>query len=172
MIFQEEYLVQYSEEKSSLFSLLNYKYTEGMKLDTESKMSFDRTVSTEERFALRKWFDQFVELQNNHDLVEFNSMLSDALIVDGFTDITLYKQSYLDFLKPIIFDQESSQARYPKLNFSYQGFLFHASGDFEIYLDGVLACEGEISFEIKKTDDKFEVVRKKFSPRMMLAFDF
>lgn len=142
-----------------------------MKLDTESKMDFNQGIATEERFALRRWFDSFVELQNKHDLEAFSALLSEALVVNGFTDLHLQKQSYLDFLKPVVFDNTTTVVRYPKININFQGYLFHIKGDFEIYVDGLLSCEGEVEMEVIKEDDKYLVVRKNFSPRMMLAFD-
>jgi len=142
-----------------------------MKLDTESKIDFDRGIATEERFALRRWFDRYVELQNQHNLELFSELLSDALVVDGFTDIHLQKQSYLDFLKPVVFENSNAVVRYPKVTSTFQGYLFHLKGDFEIYLDGILSCEGEVEIEIIKEQDSYLIVRKVFSPRMMLAFD-
>ncbi len=142
-----------------------------MKLDTESKMSFDRSIGTEERFALRRWFDSLVETQNNHNLEEFGALLSDALVVDGFTDIHLRKQSYLDFLKPVIFENKTATVRYPNISFSCKGYLYHVRGDFEIYIDGILSCEGEIEIELVKNDEAYMVARKTFSPRMMMAFN-
>ncbi len=142
-----------------------------MKLDTESKMDFDRSIGTEERFALRRWFDKLVETQNAHQLEEFGALLSDALVVDGFTDMHLRKESYLDFLKPVVFDDQTAVVRYPKVAITCQGYLCHVRGDFEIYIDGILSCEGEIEIELVKNDETYMVARKTFSPRMMVAFD-
>lgn len=142
-----------------------------MKLDTESKMDFDRGIGTEERFALRRWFDRYVQLQNEHNLEMFAELLSDALVVNGFTDMHLQKQSYLDFLKPVVFENSNAVVRYPKVSIAFQGYLFHLKGDFEIYIDGILSCEGEIEMEVIKQEDLYLIVRKVFSPRMMLAFD-
>jgi hypothetical protein len=142
-----------------------------MKLDTESKMDFDRAIGTEDRFALRRWLDKYVSLQNEHNLEAFSELLSDALIVNGFTDMALQKQSYIDFLKPVVFDNPNAVVRYPKLAVAYQGYLYHIRGDFEIYIDGILSSEGEVEFEVVKDDEQYVIVRKNFSPRMMFAFD-
>jgi hypothetical protein len=142
-----------------------------MKLDTESKMQFDNSIGTEERFALRRWFDDLILSQNNHDLESFKKLLSDAFIVQGFTDFPLQKQGFIDLLRPVIFENGLSAVRYPNVSCAFQGYFYHISGDLEIYTDGVLSCEGEAILEVIKNDDDFLLVRQNFSPRMMIAFD-
>jgi hypothetical protein len=55
-----------------------------MQLDLESKMDFDYSVGTEDRFALRRWFADFISAQNKKDLATQLPFFSDQLVVKGF----------------------------------------------------------------------------------------
>jgi hypothetical protein len=140
-----------------------------MKLDLESKMHFDYSVGTEDRFALRRWFGQFVEAQNQHDLAAQTAYLSDQLIVKGFTADPLTYAHYLDYLQARLGDGKSWQVRYPEVHVKFKGFLFYISGSFEGYLDGILSYDGSVDLKVAKTDDTFTLVYMEFYPRMMMA---
>ncbi len=139
-----------------------------MKLDTESKMNFDSSVTTEDRFALRNWFQGFIDNLNNHNEAEIKSALSDALIVEGFSDIPMQAEEYVLFLKGLIAKQANSVARFPKVSIKFQGYLFAIVGDFEVYIDNVLSYEGGVEITVVKNKQGFFMVRQKFFPRLMV----
>ena len=139
-----------------------------MKLDTESKMGFDNSISTEDRFALRNWFQSFVDNINSHNLEGLSSALSNALVVEGFDDIPMQAAGYSQLLKQLVMDQPNSVVRFPKLSVKFQGYLFALTGDFELYSDNVLSYEGGVEIAVVKNEDGFFMVRKKFFPRLMV----
>jgi hypothetical protein len=139
-----------------------------MKLDTESKMNFDSSVTTEDRFALRNWFQGFIDNLNNHNEAEIKSALSDALMVEGFSDIPMQAEEYVLFLKGLITKQANSVARFPKVSIKFQGYLFAIVGDFEVYIDNVLSYEGGVEITVVKNEQGFFMVRQKFFPRLMV----
>jgi hypothetical protein len=140
-----------------------------MNLDLESKMDFDYSVGTEDRFALRRWFGQFIEAQNKKALSEFEPFLSDQLMVKGFTDNQLSRQQYLDYLQLQLSGNKTLQVRFPNVKVKFKGFLFYISGSFEAYIDGILSFDGSMDIKIMKEDEGFKVVYIELFPRMMLS---
>ena len=61
--------------------------------------------------------------------------------------------------------------RFPKLKLSYAHYLYHLTGTYEEFVDGILATEGTIELALVKSDRGFEFVKIAFFPRMRLAED-
>lgn len=132
----------------------------------ETKLDFDRTVSTEDRFAIRKAISNFVTAINNREAEEYAAMLSDALIVEGFSDIVQVKAGFLTMLKQK-FDGSDRIMQMPQLKLSYSHYLYHLKGNYEEILEGILITEGTIEISLIKEEQNYKVVRIIFYPRMM-----
>jgi hypothetical protein len=139
-----------------------------MKLDTESRMDFDRTIGTEERFALRKWLQQGIDAHNTGELPGYFKNFSENLEVKGFTDEQLDLVGYQHFIKKLNRGRKKLLIRYPKIKIIYKHFLFHINGSFEGFVDGILCYEGNIEMDVIKAGEQYTIVRITFFPRMLL----
>lgn len=138
-------------------------------IDTESKMDFDRTLSTEERFAFRKWFQEFIHAQNSGNEGELGLYLADMLKVEGFLPESMGPAQYAEFLIDRSSQDKKFVTRYPSMKVSFRHFLFHMRGTFEGYTDNILSHEGTIEVTVVKQEEGFKLLYQKFYPRLMVA---
>lgn len=146
--------------------LLRNCIIDNMKLDTETTLDFDRTVSTEDRFTIRRWIDSVVTALNTGNREVYVPAFSDRLYIEGFADRGISLHEYA-----AAFEKAATRlvARYPMLHLSYQHYLYHLSGTYEEFLDGLLVTEGTVEFALQKLEDEgFTIVRMKFFPRMLM----
>jgi hypothetical protein len=142
-----------------------------MSATAETKLDFDRTVNTEDRFAIRKTLASFIRAVNNGQPESYGPILSDAVIVEGFSDIVQVKQGFLTMLQHRFNGQGRRLMQMPQLKLSYSHYLFHLKGTYEEIDDGLLATEGTIEISVIKEDQNYKIVRIVFYPRMMLTED-
>jgi hypothetical protein len=138
-----------------------------MKLTTESRMDFDRTVGTEERFALRRWLEKYVEKLNNRE-GELAGLFSEDCVIEGFAHEPLEPELF----SKLMYERNNHTnhlARYVDMHIKFKGYLYHVSGNYEEYIDGVLVTDGTMEFSILKEEEMYKIVQQKFYPRMMLA---
>jgi hypothetical protein len=140
-----------------------------MKISTESKMDFDYSVTTEDRFALRKWLEQLVEAVNYNDREVYAPMLGDQLIVEGFSDEPMDQAAYLAFLEQRGSQKSARVIRFPDLSIKFHHYLYHLRGTYEEFVDGILSYEGSIDMTVAKQEDSFILVTVKFYPRLRLT---
>ena len=138
-----------------------------MAISLETKLDYDRTVSTEDRFTIRKVMDKLVKAVNNQQVAVYTDMFSDAVIVEGFSDIPAVKQGFCQSLERR-FKTGDRTMRFPELKLSFSRYLFHLDGTYEEYLHGILATEGTITISMIKEDENYKIVRIMFYPRMMM----
>lgn len=138
---------------------------------TETKLDFDRTVNTEDRFAIRKALGGLIEAINNREESQYAQMLSDALVVEGFSDIVQVKAGFLTMLRQKFRTDNDRSVQMPKLKLSYGHYLYHLKGSYEEVLEGILVTEGNIEFSLIKENGNYKVVRIIFFPHMILADD-
>ena len=138
---------------------------------TETKLDFDRTVSVEDRFSIRKTLGTLIDSINNREEPVYGDMLSEALIVEGFSDIVQVKPGFLVMLRQKFRQDNDRIVQMPKLKLSYSHYLYHLKGSYEEILDGILVTEGNIEFSLIKEDTKYKIVRIIFFPHMLLAED-
>lgn len=139
-----------------------------MSISIETKLDCDRTVSTEDRFALRRALDSFVTAVNRAEVDAYQQMLLGGAVIEGFSDIPQLKQEFISTLSRRFTGDNNNLMRFPKLKSSYNRFMFHAEGTYEEYRDGILATEGSIELALVKTNDKFQIAKIVFYPRMLL----
>lgn len=142
-----------------------------MSIPVETKLDFDRSVSTEDRFAIRKAIDSFVRLVNKQAIDESSAMISDGVVVEGFSDIPQVKIGFVSMLKRRFGNQGLRMMRFPELKLSFNQFIYHLEGTYEEFADGVLAIEGTIELSLIKNSDGFQFVKIILFPRMMLNED-
>ena len=140
-------------------------------LNTESDMRFDASITTEDRFAIRRWLQALVDGLNKSDLTLLEQSCAEELVVEGFNEAVFGKLEYLAYIRQIFSEKNKALIRYPEMAVSYNRYLFDARGTLELFVDGILSMEGTIEFKIQKVDDHFQFMLIKFYPRMMLALN-
>lgn len=142
-----------------------------MELTTETKLDFDQTVGTEDRFAIRRTLDSFAEAANTGDSQKLDEMISDSTVIEGFSDLPYVKEEFISVVTRWVTHNEKRVMRFPLLKLSYSHYLYHLTGTYEQYADNILVTEGTIELSMIKQDDCFVFVKIVFFPRMRLAED-
>lgn len=139
-----------------------------MSISVETKLDYDRTVNTEDRFAIRKAIDKFVNAVNKCETEMYQNMISDGAIIEGFSDIPQVKQGFITMLSRKFITPGIYFMRFPTLKLSYNRFMYHLEGTFEEFSEGILATEGTIEIALIKNESGFQIIKIVFYPRMML----
>ncbi len=140
-----------------------------MELTTETKLDFDNSVGTEDRFAIRRAIDSFADCANRGEIDALNNMISDSTVIEGFSDIPYMKQQFISVVSRWQGSDRKRIMRFPKLKLFYNRYLYHLTGTYEEFADGILSTEGTIELALVKTDDTFKFVKIAFFPRMRLT---
>ena len=138
-----------------------------MQLTTETLLDFDRSVDTEDRFAIRKTIVKFADAANNGNTAELENLISDSTVVEGFSDLPFMKQEFISVISR--WQGGARIMRFPKLKLSYNRYLYHLSGTYEEFVDNILVTEGTIEMSLIRKDHTFQFVKIIFYPRMRLA---
>lgn len=144
-------------------------YNDAMELVTETKLDFDNTVGTEDRFAIRRAIDAFADCANRGEVEALRSLISDSTVIEGFSDIPYVKQQFISVIERWQNSGRKRIMRFPKLKLSYNRYLYHLVGTYEEFTDNILATEGTIELALIKKDDGFQFVKMAFFPRMRLT---
>lgn len=142
-----------------------------MELITETKLDFDNTVGTEDRFAIRRAIDAFAVAANSGDEEKLNDMISDSTVIEGFSDLPYIKQEFVSIVSRWASRKQKRIMRFPKLKLSYTHYLYHLNGTYEEFADNILVTEGTIELAMVKHEDGFKFVKMIFFPRMRLTED-
>ncbi len=139
-------------------------------LSTECEIKFDYSVSTEDRFAVRRWFQALVDSQNKSDLSLFIDSCAEDLIAEGFAEAALTKAELVKFMKQVHAGKQVLM-RYPKLAIGYNRYLYTMEGDLEMYVNGILSMDGTFESRVRRDEEtnKFQFVWIKFYPRMIVS---
>jgi hypothetical protein len=140
-----------------------------MELITETKLDFDQTVGTEDRFKIRRTVDAFAAAANVGDFEKLDQLISDSTVIEGFSDLPYVKEEFLSIMSRRHNTGKKHLMRFPKLKLSYSRYLYTLKGTYEEFIDNILATEGTIELSIIKQDDKFQLVKIAFYPRMRLS---
>jgi hypothetical protein len=138
-----------------------------MQMTTETLLDFDRSVDTEDRFAIRKTMGKFANAANTGDTEMLGNLISDSTVVEGFSDLPFMKQEFISVISR--WKGGVRIMRFPKLKLSYNRYLYHLSGTYEEFIDNILVTEGTIELALIKAEDGFQFVKIIFYPRMRLA---
>lgn len=137
-----------------------------MTLSTEVKISTNKTVGDEDRFAIRRFIETFTDAVNSEHISIIQKMLHESIIVSGFMDIAIVKQEFVSILGS--YKHKKKFIRFPTGNVWFSGYMFHFDGVYEEYLNGVLATKGNVSIYLMKTSDILQMVKIEFLPQMRL----
>jgi hypothetical protein len=140
-----------------------------MELVTETKLDFDNSVGTEDRFAIRRAIDEFASAANRGATSVLEGLISDSTVIEGFSDIPYIKQEFISVISRWVKTGRERLMRFPKLKLTYSNHLFHLTGTYEEFIDKILVTEGTIELELVKKDNSFQFVKVVFFPRMRLA---
>lgn len=132
----------------------------------ELTLDFDNTVTTEDRFSIRHFLEDFIDIINNQSQDELSEMISGAATAEGFSDFVMQKQEILNMFYSKFFGRRNSYINFSKLKLTFDKRLFQIRGEYEEYSEGILAAAGSIQISLVKNDDSFEFVTFKFYPRM------
>ncbi len=138
-----------------------------MQMTTETLLDFDRSVDTEDRFAIRKVIGKFADAANSGNTIELENLISDSTVVEGFSDLPFMKQEFISVISR--WKGGARVMRFPKLKLSYNRYLYHLAGTYEEFVDNILVTEGTIELALIKKDEAFQFVKIIFYPRMRLA---
>lgn len=138
-----------------------------MNMTTETKLDFDQTVGDEDRFYIRRTIGAFSHAANTCETSVLQSLISDSTVIEGFSDLPFMKQEFISVLSR--WKVGSRIMRFPKLKLTYSRYLFHLTGTYEEFYDGVLVTEGTIEMALVKQDETFQFVKIVFYPRMRLS---
>lgn len=138
-----------------------------MNLSFETNLDFDQTVSTEDRFRVRKFIEHFVDTVNTKGKVQISPFLSDSITAEGFSEFVLQKSQLLELWYKKFFGRRNNVMRLPKLVLTSQTGLFRLEGDYEDYDQGILSNKGDIKISVvKNSDDQFLITKIIFLPKM------
>lgn len=133
----------------------------------ETIFDFDRTVGTEDRFAIRRFISNcstLISQANKHDI---EALIADGATVSGITEFPLQKKQAVDLFYKKFFGRRHNFISFPKMKLSFNKFMFHLSGSYEEYEEGILSGYGTIELALIKKDEKYQLVDVKFFPRML-----
>jgi hypothetical protein len=140
------------------------------KIPTDSRMDFDYSVSTEDRFALRRWFEELVQAINYNDRGVYLEKLAPNLWVKGFTESPLNHQDYSKYLQSRAKQKVARVVRFPDLKIKQRyRHYFTLMGTYEEFINGILSYEGTVTLEIEKQDEQFKLSKFIFYPRLKLS---
>lgn len=142
-----------------------------MELTTETKLDFDQTVGTEDRFSIRHALDDFAEAANTGDSENLNKMIADSTMIEGFSDLPYIKEEFISVVSRWVSQNQKRIMRFPLLKLSFSHYLYHLTGTYEQFADNILVTEGTIELAMIKQEDGFKFVKIIFFPRMRLAED-
>ncbi len=132
----------------------------------ELTLDFDNTVGTEDRFVIRHFLEDFIDIVNNQSQDELSTLISGAATAEGFSEFVMQKQEILDMFYSKFFGRRNSYINFSKLKLTFDKQLFQIRGEYEEYSEGILAAAGSIQMSLVKTDSGYEFVNFKFYPRM------
>lgn len=135
----------------------------------ETKIDFDYSIGTEDRFALRNWFEAFVESQNSTDAEEIKVFLSVGLVAEGFSDESLNKEGFAKLMQREKQSGTLEEVRYVDLKVKYKDEAYVFVGSFEGFSNNILTYEGTIELEVIKSEEDFSVDFIKFYPRLKVT---
>ena len=138
-----------------------------MQMTTETILDFDRTVDTEDRFAIRKMIGKFANAANKGNTEELENLISDSTVVEGFSDLPFMKEEFISVISR--WQGGVRIMRFPKLKLSYNRYLYHLNGTYEEFVDNILVTEGTIELALIKKEESFQFVKIVFYPRMRLT---
>lgn len=133
----------------------------------ETILDYDRTVGTEDRFAIRRFITTCSTSISQANRGAMESLIADGATISGITEFPLQKKQAVDLFYKKFFGRRQNFIYFPKMKLSFNKFMFHLSGSYEEYEEGILSGYGTIELALIKRDEKYQLVDVKFFPRML-----
>lgn len=135
----------------------------------ESKIKFDYSISTEDRFALRNWFNRlglFLATQHGGSSANF---FSPNFLAVGFSGGEFSQKEFLLFLGGLG-GESGAFVRFPEFYFKSKTGQIFGQGTMECYSESMLTLEGTVEIKITKTEKmEFLATNLKFFPRLLVT---
>lgn len=135
----------------------------------ETKVDFDYSIGTEDRFALRNWLEAFIAAQNTEDVEQVKQFLSVGLVVEGFTEASLSKETFVNFL---VKEKQAGRLKviqYSDTKVKFKDESFVCVANLQGLGDNILYYEGSIELEVVKAAEGFIADYIKFYPRLKVS---
>lgn len=140
-----------------------------LKQATELTLDFDNTVGTEDRFAIRHFLENFVDIVNYQSQEQLTNFISEAATAQGFSEFMMQKPEILDLFYKKFFGRRHSYIVFSNLKLTMSKQLYLIKGSYEEYTDGILSAAGSIDLYIVKNDERYQITNFIFYPRMRLV---
>ena len=141
-------------------------------INLESKISFDYSFSTEERFAFRRFVEQFIFTLNSGHVDELSRFLDDRFEAFGFAFGERFNdENFIHFLRENRERNVMTWFRLPVLTAKKKDEIFFLNGSMEVLNEEMLVMEGEVDMEAVSCSEGegFKFLFITFSPRMRLS---
>jgi hypothetical protein len=142
-----------------------------MKLDTESKMKFDSSIGTEDRFTIRKWFQRFIDFCNTGDVESLMVFFAPNCEFTGWSRRPMDCEQLIAYFERRNMSDVNYCVRYPELEFRLRGGIYRVTGSFEEYRNGALCMEGSVDIRITQPSRVYQLVGHTFYPRLIVRDD-
>ncbi len=138
-----------------------------MNKTVETVLDFDQTCSVEDRFAIRRFIENFSELLSRANKPELNSVFSDGVTILGISEFPLQKTQAIELFYKKFFGRKNNYFVLPKLKLTFHQYLFHLNGSYEEFEQGILSGSGTIEIALMKNEETFQIAKMVFYPRML-----
>ncbi len=135
----------------------------------ETIFDFDRTVGTEDRFAIRKFIGNFSDTVNGGAKADLSLFVDERATAQGFSEFPMQQPQIVEMFYKKFFGRKHNYIVFPKLKLTSNNFLFLLTGLYEEYQEGILSATGNIDVSLVKEDDLYKIVSLKFYPRMRVS---
>ena len=122
-------------------------------------------VGTEERFAVRHWFETWVEAINSGQLDTWQEALADSLSVFDLEEEELSKAGFIKYLT-----SGRVEVLIPAVVLSAEDETFHLRGDWQVLRDGMVVFNGLFEMIVKQEEGAdVKIFGITFFPRLRLG---
>lgn len=142
-------------------------------INLDFKFTFDYTLTTEERFSLRKWLEKFVYALNYGNLDEVADFLDVGFGNVGLTEYSkLGKQEFVNFVVENRIPSGFLWYRFSEIKTKKKNGIFLLNGSMEVLNEKMLLLEGEMVGEVLffENDSCFRLLNLELSPRLRVRF--
>lgn len=151
---------------------LEIRYNGDMNDSNELILDFDHTVTTEERYKIRHFMQDFLITVNSKTKEDLKLFFSPSLIAEGFTE---FPQNYFQLVESFyqkFFGRKHNYIDLTNLKLVAKSGSYEITGEYQEYQEGVLVASGSIIFSLISKDESFQIIGIKFYPRMRLQEDY
>lgn len=142
-------------------------------MNLEPKISFDYTLTTEERFSFRRFLENFIDQFNSLEPREIENMFDVKFEAFGIArDEKFNLHQFFEFVSTNRQNKILEWYRFPELKVRKKDGFFFVNGSMEVLNDKMLMMEGEIDMEALyfPIEEEYKFLFFTFSPRLVVSF--